>query len=546
MQIHELNNFSGTPGDIDFLATDNGTDTSKISAKNLLKGPNDKITDLQSKKVNQPLDAYNQPTNGTNGQLLRTKGDGKTEWVNEGLPTDAQTAQAVSDWLDDHPEATTTVEDGSLTEDKFANSLKIKTIKDYVTPEMFGAVGDGVADDKAAFQDALLYSIDNEIPLYLGKKYKIPSPIDLSNKGNVNLYIFGSFSERKYVRYLYEDNVGDVSAVYCPNGFIENSTLYGTIENVCFYSKESERPVLFDNDQLHFKLNKDYLINFTYAIKDSTCNMVSINECLCLAINNFIYNSTFVDSRVSKSYINGGSLNSTGIFMYLSDCNGSVIVDSFVDFYRIMYAQTASNVTLVIISSNNQYQGFRYFETLEPGIMSSVNDSFAYCDEAYSTAQGYAADTVTDTITQATVTVKPCIAYFGQRGFKKYKNANLLKRYDNVLFVHDLCLYEYEGTAAEFDYNANIYTNPTEQILSCTFRTGTGTTNKFKISPYKCDIIRDVNAVSDTWLGNNPSPYVFGEYVRYAGNIYQVVPYYYDASGVIRIGGYKFKQINAL
>lgn len=66
-------------------------------------------------KVNIPLDEHNQPYNGTNGQLLRTKGNGTTEWVDVGLPTDEQTAQAVSDWLDAHPEATTTVEDGAIT-----------------------------------------------------------------------------------------------------------------------------------------------------------------------------------------------------------------------------------------------------------------------------------------------------------------------------------------------------------------------------------------------------------------------------------------------
>ena len=33
---------------------------------------------------------------------------------------------AVSDWLDDHPEATTTVEDGSITMDKLASALAAK------------------------------------------------------------------------------------------------------------------------------------------------------------------------------------------------------------------------------------------------------------------------------------------------------------------------------------------------------------------------------------------------------------------------------------
>ena len=40
--------------------------------------------------------------------------------------------QAVSDWLDDHPEATTTVEDGSITKAKLASALagEIDGIKD--------------------------------------------------------------------------------------------------------------------------------------------------------------------------------------------------------------------------------------------------------------------------------------------------------------------------------------------------------------------------------------------------------------------------------
>lgn len=67
----------------------------------------------------------------------------------------APVADAVSDWLDDHPEATTTVQDGSLTESKFTNELKLKTIKDYVTPQMFGAVANGTTDDTAAIQSAI-------------------------------------------------------------------------------------------------------------------------------------------------------------------------------------------------------------------------------------------------------------------------------------------------------------------------------------------------------------------------------------------------------
>lgn len=46
MQIHELNNFSGTPGANDYFATDNGTDTSKISATNLYAPLNTRIDNI--------------------------------------------------------------------------------------------------------------------------------------------------------------------------------------------------------------------------------------------------------------------------------------------------------------------------------------------------------------------------------------------------------------------------------------------------------------------------------------------------------------------
>lgn len=97
---------------------------------------------LDYTKVNQPLDKNNQPTNGTNGQILRTNGDGSTEWSDVGLPTDEQTAQAVFGWLDDHPEATTTVLDGSLTEEKLQNPLFRKVAKKSDSSVFDGSLSD--------------------------------------------------------------------------------------------------------------------------------------------------------------------------------------------------------------------------------------------------------------------------------------------------------------------------------------------------------------------------------------------------------------------
>lgn len=52
---------------------------------------------------------------GTEGQILSTLANGLTRWINPISPTDEQAAEAISAWLDDHPEATTTVQDGSIT-----------------------------------------------------------------------------------------------------------------------------------------------------------------------------------------------------------------------------------------------------------------------------------------------------------------------------------------------------------------------------------------------------------------------------------------------
>ena len=100
---------------------------------------------------------------GSVGQVPRIASNGVSmEWATVGQPTDAQTAEAVSDWLDDHPEATTTVEDFSLT----ANKL-VKGTLGWVIPQQFGAKGDGVTDDSQAVKDCCDYAMANNYAVYL-------------------------------------------------------------------------------------------------------------------------------------------------------------------------------------------------------------------------------------------------------------------------------------------------------------------------------------------------------------------------------------------
>lgn len=90
--------------------------------------------------------------------------------------------EAVDNWLDEHPEATTTVQDGSLTEPKFSEALKLKTIKDYVTPQMFGAVGDGETDDATAINNCIAFATaNNKMVIFPVATYAVESEINISN-----------------------------------------------------------------------------------------------------------------------------------------------------------------------------------------------------------------------------------------------------------------------------------------------------------------------------------------------------------------------------
>lgn len=79
---------------------------------------------------------------GTSGQILKTLGNGKTEWSDVGNPTDEQTETAITKWLNEHPEASTTVQDGSITENKLASNLSYQLKRRYLRPFRYLFISD--------------------------------------------------------------------------------------------------------------------------------------------------------------------------------------------------------------------------------------------------------------------------------------------------------------------------------------------------------------------------------------------------------------------
>ena len=115
----------------------------------------------------------------------------------------------------------------------------LNELKVYVTPEQFGSVGDGIADDTKAFQNALN---SGKPVLCLSKAYKITDTLRI--KGNTLINLNGSeiVSTRKHLFYNFLDD--DVFTGYSGNGNIaicNGTIIYGSI---AFWHCEN---ILFDN-----------------------------------------------------------------------------------------------------------------------------------------------------------------------------------------------------------------------------------------------------------------------------------------------------------
>lgn len=111
------------------------------------------------------------------------------EYIKTAIPGDIQ--KVVNKWLTDHPEATTTVRPGSLSPMHFTEQGKELVCNNYMTPEFFGAKGDGVTDDTEAIKSAIDTFKGHVGTVYLKEgQYRITEPIVIPS--NINLVGAGS------------------------------------------------------------------------------------------------------------------------------------------------------------------------------------------------------------------------------------------------------------------------------------------------------------------------------------------------------------------
>jgi len=115
-------------------------------------------------------------------------------------------------------------------------------ITGFVTPEMFGAAGNGEKDDTAAIQNCFDFAVANNMPVYFRKtNYKITATINLPNnlylEGNNAVIINKGFFTAFYgadckvtIRNLMFDGMNDYTAT--DNKAIRGAFYYSTFENI--------------------------------------------------------------------------------------------------------------------------------------------------------------------------------------------------------------------------------------------------------------------------------------------------------------------------
>lgn len=152
--------------------------------------------------------------------------------------------------LEAHPEWTTTVQDGAITKAKINTAFLPEIENAYVTPEMFGAKGDGMTDDTLSLQQAIEYVEQHKGVLTLSqKKYKITQPLIVRKP----IKIYG----------------------YSPKGDTTDNLVYGseieqTTNNTSIFT--------FDNGNFYGIIFKDFRMKGVGGVAIDTTNAAFFSE----------------------------------------------------------------------------------------------------------------------------------------------------------------------------------------------------------------------------------------------------------------------------
>lgn len=134
----------------------------------------------------------------------------------------------------------------------------------FITPELYGAVGDGVTDDTKALQDTIDNS-ENKI-IVMTKKYFISKPLQILNKENFKM-MGGTIITKSHTP-VPNENYSFIFNILNSNNVV--------FENIEFFSKNDNYPYL----DYYFHVDTTTLDSNMLAFRITNSNNVNISECV--------------------------------------------------------------------------------------------------------------------------------------------------------------------------------------------------------------------------------------------------------------------------
>lgn len=241
---------------------------------------------------------------------------------------------------------------------------------DYLTPIMYGAVGDGKHDDTDALREALYESNKQGRILYIpsGYNFKVSGTLNYYN-GEYQAYTLnilgcipikrGSYAVKEYGGISVDKGVS----------LFKMALIKGSIERVCVTGKRDLSVRFFDHCECKgLVIQGCNISNFGVLFSDTRVYSVSqITQNTFLTLYYFSKNEDsscgLTDSTISFNYINGGmELDDNACFEW-AYYNGCIVSNNFIDYYRTIYFPKANQKQTFVgpMSYSNQYQVFRYF-----------------------------------------------------------------------------------------------------------------------------------------------------------------------------------------
>ena len=250
---------------------------------------------------------------------------------------------------------------------------------DFVTPEQFGAVGDGVTDDYTAFMAAYSEALSTNKTLKLTKKYLLGTKVSLNNYTAERVTIEGSAVKAS------QQHTGDYSIIIAPEGFEVMS--YIRMKNVGIHDygitvlgvRDSFEGCVFENCTTALNMAGGYgthqsswygeidIIGCEFAncttgidfVRDSTSNQTykdcRIIDCIVM------YGTTFINGRTSGYMIIGNHIYSTNPINGI--LGNGIIENNYFDTNDIAVNIGISGTNTVSVNGNMFYKSTTTYDS---------------------------------------------------------------------------------------------------------------------------------------------------------------------------------------